>query len=667
MARSESATQAVTLIPFLQPSDHAPRLALTQWPTDAAYPFAVVDDSAPLSRIIRGSFRTAADSRLIDVFLVVQRDQYRLKDTTLSTLTNQDLEACWQNIPAQTTADPGDAALIELTPQMDENAGLAVFAPLLFCREKQCFMPILCPSCGRGLELCEDEDLLRKKGLHPYGTSVRRYLYCPVCSCSGASEFYVREREDADPLFLFDSGDLIDRLRLLADKETATGTLPCVSCSERDTCFGPTNKVRRRLLPFSFYPFHMLIVAAPQLNTLDFASLLSGGAPGELAEQIDNCAFPGRVASLNGLEDFGSVTWTNFTSGDERAFSELLFLKLSLLAEVVGRAASTAITPPRGESLWVYLPRICQNLPQGWNFRHLFTDDITPLPIVHELEHNPLLLPAQTGLIFFQVLLSNREVAGNRVIAAVRHYLANKGDDSLLSPLCVSANIFRNPDGHLSNRLQDECWFKACATGFDLLATALGRTSPCLAEIHRSLRTLTEETKSLLFSTKLAGNAPVVTVSSLGRDDSQSQLMIKQVLADMITRCRTELREKPSANQDDRSDEIMETIILRSGASSEPLVTQNAPLEETAPIMIHISPPHREKCENVIAAPEEELNETVMMASPRPANQCLEPTQPKPPGSETDLPIALEQGQDELAETVMIIPAGGRNRPGGYR
>lgn len=666
MARMESATQALKLIPFLQPSNHAPRLVLTQWPNDASYPFAVVDDSAPFSRIMRGSFRTAAGSRLMDVFLIVQRDQYLLKDSSFSTLTNQDVEICWQNVLARNAATAGDDALIELSPQTDDSSGLVVFAPLLFCREKQLFLPLLCPSCGSEFELCRDDELLQKKGLHPYGTSVRRYLYCPVCNSSGKSEFYVREREDADPLFIFNCEDLIDRLRLLAGKEVANGTLLCASCDERDTCFGTANSVRRRLLPFSFYPFHMLIVAAPELNALDFSSLLSGGTAVELAEEIDNCAFPGRFASLNDLEDTGPVTWTNFTKGDERAFSELLFLKLSLLEEIVGRAATKAITPPRGENVWVYLPKICRNLPLGWNFRHLFTDDITPLPFVHELEQNPLLLPAQSGLLYFQVLLSNREVSGSRVIDAVRQYLADNGDDSLLRSLCVSANIFRDPVGHLSSRQQEECWTKACATGFDLLDAARGRASLGLAEIHRSMRILTDEARDLLFSTKKVENSPVGTVSNIAVDDNQAQLTIRQVIADMISRCRAELLERPSATPDDRSDEIVETIILRTGASSEPLVTQNAQLEESATVIIPFNPPVMENTVDVIAATEEELNETVMIGSSRPANQCFEPTPPQPPASEPQT-TAPEQEQDELAETVMIIPPAGRNRPGGSR
>ena len=668
MSRTESTKQA-SLLPFLQPSNGAPRLALAEGETDATYPFAVVDDSAPFSRVIRGSFITGAASPLKDVFLVQQRDHYRLENTTFGNVTNIDIEASWHSLNPKTVSAATGDGLIELTPSLFVDEKKMMFAPLLFCRERQLYMPVLCPACARELELCHDDSLLQQKGLHPYATTARKYLYCPSCSNSEHSEFYVRERGDSDPLFLQDCMDLVNRLARLTDNGVAPSSFPCATCAERDTCFGPTNKVRSRLSPFSFYPFHLLIVDAPALNALDFTSLLSGSSSSELSEQLDRRAFPGRFFSLKAVEDAGTVKWTNFTQEDDRGFPELLFLKLSLLEEIVGRVAADADCKLRGDRVWVYLSKICRNLPVGWNFRMLFMDDITPTPSAHVLERNPSMALARAGLLFFQILLGSRKVAAGNIVEAVRQYLSDKSDEvgeagkSLLKEMCVPANIFRNPDGFVLNQLYEEAWNRACAAGYALLDTARGRSTVSCAEIHHSLQELLEETRSNLFSTV---QVQIESKSAdTDRGEEQIKMTIHRVISNMIARCRDEIRDKPTATPDDNFDEVVETVILRAGATPAPLVATAPPTTEDVATVIIASAPAVQgiAVNNFSDAAESELQETVIMSSQppvQPVREAAAPT-PQPPSA------AVPEQDDDLAETVMITPAVGRNRPGGVR
>lgn len=675
MASPESLQRAISLLPFLQPSNHLPRLALTEGTSDASYPFAMVDDSDPFTRVIRGSFLTDAGSRLKNVFLILQRDMYRQKETTFSTVTNRTIEAGWFRIPLLATTSDSADEFISLTADSCDNKIMKEFLPLLFCREKKLFMPLLCPSCARELELCRDDELLLKKGLHPYSTSARRYLYCPSCCSSEQNEFFVRERENADPLFLLDCMDLVHRLQLLAENGVDSSRFPCASCAERNTCFGSTNCVRNRLSPFSFFPFHLLIIEAPTLNALDFIALLSGATSGKLVEQLDRRAFPGRVSSLNAIDDTGAVKWTIFSQGDERAFPELLLLKLTLLEEVVGRIEAKEHSSLQEERVWVYVPKVGKNLPRGWNFKLLFIDDLTPVASVHEIEHNSAQARARIGMYFFQVLLSGMKVGGSSIAEAVSQYLSDKsctGDESEtsgLKRLCVPVNIFLNSDGYVINRLFVEVWDKACAVGFELLDVARGTSVTCCTEIHNSLLNLLEETRTLLFST---GQMKSESTASDRGDDPEKRAMIRRIVSEMIVSNQVGTQQKPFSPPDDRLDEVVETVILRTTAPPEPLIAPKLSVDADATVIISNTIPVEERTLELTSVGEEELMETVVLSSKGFARQAqgepsLERPLPVEPSAQQLTYAKPSTEQDDLCETVMISSPSGRHRPGGGR
>jgi len=675
MARPETLQRTISLLPFLQPSNHSPRLDLTEGTSDASYPFAIVDDSAPYTRVIRGSFLTDSGSVLKNVFLVLQRDMYRQKDTTFSTVTNLTIEESWLGIPSLSATSHSVNELITLTADSCNNEKMKLFSPLLFCREKKLFMPLLCPSCARELELCHDDDLLLQKGLHPFSTSVRRYLYCPSCRSSEQSEFFIREREDADPLFLSDCMDLVHRLRLLAENGVDLSRFPCVSCAEQGTCFGSNNSVRSRLSPLSFFPFHLLIVDAPTLNALDFIALLSGATSGMLAEQLDRRVFPGRVSSLKTIENNGPVKWTIFAQGDERAFPELLFLKLSLLEELVGRVEINLNTSLRGERVWVSVPKVGRNLPIGWNFQLLFIDDLTPEPFVHEIERNSSMALARTGLFFFQVLLGSSEVAGRSIVEAVSQYLSDKSGTggetgtSRLRELCIPANIFPKFDGYVTNRLFEDCWDKACAAGFELLDVVRGESQKQCTEIHHYLLNLLEETRTMLFS---AGQMKNETAATYRISEQEKLAMIRRIISELIASNRQDVQQKPPVAPDDLNDESVETVILRSIQVPVLPITPVPLVDADATVIFPSSIPVQERTlELTSAAIEDELMETVVLSSHRFVQQGQDTVRPQiqsavPPPAQPP-PTEPSHELDELSETVMLSSPTSRYRPGGVR
>ena len=676
MAKPETSQRAISLLPFLQPSGPSPRLILTEGTPDASYPFAMLDDSDPFTRVIAGSFLTDAGSRLKNVFLILQRDMYPLQDTTFSTVTNLEIEAGWLKIPSQAITSNTDYEIISLTADPYDNEKMRIFSPLLFCREQKLFIPLLCPSCARELELCHDDELLAQKGLHHYSTSLRRYLYCPSCSSSGQSEFFfVREREYADPLFLSDCMDLVYRMKLLAEKGIDPSKFPCISCVERETCFGSSNSVRRRLSPFSFFPFHMLMVKAPTLNALDFNALLSGYTSGELAEQLDRRAFPGRVSSLNAIDNTGVVKWTIFPQGDERAFPELLFLKLSLLEEVLGRVTANVSASLQGARVWVYLPKISQNLPMGWNFKLLFIDDLTPDVTAHEIERNSRSILARTGLFFFKILLSSRNISDGRIDEAVSHYLsASTGADeetgsSTLLRLCDPASIFLRSDGYVINQQFGVSWSKACAMGFELLDAARCNNVTKCSAIHTALRNLLEETQLLIFVTGQSKSESAVAGCS---SELEKLAIIRRVVTEMIASNRAQIQQKSLIPQHDRYDEVVETVMLRaSAAPSEQLHAPSPTADDDATVIIPTEKPVQEKPPALLPAEEEEeLMETVILSSRHfsrqaPKEQHFQRLLSESPPAEQQASARPSLVQDDLSETVMISAPSGRHRPVG--
>jgi hypothetical protein len=243
--------------------------------------------------------------------------------------------------------------------------------------------------------------------------------------------------------------------------------------------------------------------------------------------------------------------------------------------------------------------------------------------------------------------------------------------------LCVPGNICWDADGIELPRQKLEYWDRVCATGFALLDTARGKSQKICTEILHSLRALVEETREHLFS---AGSMENESVAN-DRGIDQAKMTVFRVVSDMLESCRAEIREKtPSPPVQHVADDVVETIILRSGASPKPPVTPDVSPDvigdDSATVIIPNDPPVEDSTVELVSATDYDLSETVIMTSQPPVQQppVQQPPVQQPPVS--TISMATEAGlsrsanvsepeADDLAETVMIIPAAGRYRPGG--
>jgi hypothetical protein len=278
-------------------------------------------------------------------------------------------------------------------------------------------------------------------------------------------------------------------------------------------------------------------------------------------------------------------------------------------------------------------------------------------------------------MYFFQILLSGRKVGGSSIVEAVSQYLSDNkctgeaSGTSSLKRLCVPANIFLDSDGCVINRLFEEVWNKACAAGFELLDVARGKSLTRCTEIHDSLLNLLEETRTLLFST---GQMKSESTASDSGNDPEKLAMIRRIVSEMIISNRVGVQQKPFLPPDDRFDEVVETVILRSAPPSEPLIAAKPSMDADATVIIPNAIPVQERILELTSVGEEELLETVVLSSRRFTQQAQEePSHQRPSPAEASAQQQAfakpSQEQNDLCETVMISSPSGRQRPGGGR
>jgi len=318
----------------------------------APFPFRIISDAAPLTRLIEARLITGAISEIKRVFLLVQKDSYSLagdamlkegvrrqeaggRRNTARPLNNQDIDNAWQNAFSSSRHKESNNSAIILPHQVDrqeEKERLMPFQPLFYCRQKKLFFEPPCPKCGTPLRQCYDDDLLIRSGLLPYSTSLKRYLYCPACadskeagSSSGGCDFYTFALESLDPPWLMDRRDLIRRFgHLIEGKDNPdlreevrsqesevrrqeaggrryTSHFPCLKCAGNRECYGPDSRCLSRVLPFAFYSFYLLTFEAMSIHALDFLALVSGASFEELETGLTTAHESGRAECLKAV------------------------------------------------------------------------------------------------------------------------------------------------------------------------------------------------------------------------------------------------------------------------------------------------------------------------------------------------------------------------------
>lgn len=261
MSASAATTCYASLLSYLQDGGSNVRPVLSLVPSlpgyqERDYPFRVLDDTDATSRLVAAEFVTDSGALLKKIVLRIQKDQYSFQ-ASVST-TNDAVDADWQDAFLQRYhgARGPDGPLFSV--QVTALGGAARLSSLFYCRERRLFFHPVCPSCGSALELCTDDLLLNRAGLHPYTTSLKRYLSCRSCTANDRHEFYTYEREATDPVTMRDRWSLIDRFRFVTEAATESGAFPCIGCAEWESCYGIDQNARLRIVPFAFYPFYLI-------------------------------------------------------------------------------------------------------------------------------------------------------------------------------------------------------------------------------------------------------------------------------------------------------------------------------------------------------------------------------------------------------------------------
>lgn len=650
--------------------------------TSDSFPFLVVAHSDPLTRLIKAEFATDSGSKIRDVFLLVQRDDYRFSANQLAPLTNADIEGFWQKTHRYHHQHRDGHPLITLRQQIDKTGNLVPFQPLFFCGATKVFFHPPCPSCGMPLQQCSDDQLLDSLGLQQYARSLNRYLFCPSCFSSGrAKDFFIRRKGIHDPPLAKDAVKLIQAFGQLVQEKTEGADLPCIACSQNELCFRPGLSPAPPIAPFSFYPFFMLIYEAMSLNGLDFLALTSGASFDELMAHLKRRGEPGRALHIESSKP-DRTTPQSFLFGEEtRLFLEILYLKLSFLGQIVVELFPDPNSRQPDpllyvDKIWVKLKDRPGLLPYLWNYELNFIDLMRgPL----DFPAHPKMPPAYSlhllGLIWFAAFLANSRQGISEVHQALERSRDRVLGDDLPIPgnLMVDAaffpeNVFWNPAPFEMTADWHRLWEDVLRIGWSMLQASVQVGSFHTGdELIRQIEQLRTRIKRELFSE---------TAAEKHRDRSAEDEAIQQILSHIAANWR-------QSSVATRKDELEETLVLPSQVSSEATPTRALELEtEGVTETVILAPP--KFLENVEPAIDEEIfQETVLLpgrglkgvvqadgSSPRKAaeelskavilgaptassdlEETLFPDQPSSSGKKTKEAGGAEE---EMAETIIL-------------
>ncbi len=645
------------------------------------FPFLVITDSDPLARLIEGQFVTDAGSELKKVFILVQRDEYLLTKDELWPINNQDVDNSWQKA-FSFYAEKQDRSLMILSNQINENGKLMLLSSLFFCKTRQLFFHPPCPNCGLLLQQCEDDDLLIRSGLQPYSTSLKRYLFCPSCGSSGNYDFYIYELDPFDPPTLKDRWTLLKEFGLLREGRKEVGKLPCDGCPDHQECYGADHRVLARIVPFSFYPFYILIFEAMSLNALDFLSLISGATFEELGAKLETRGELGRINCLNAIKQNGLVKSPFFYDRDARYFLEVLYLKLSFLGEVLQNlfSGNNLFRHPdlrlSIDRIWVRLADHGGLLPFFWNFRVKSIDISRPFV---ESQTSSKLPPSSDlyflGLVWFYALLVNKKQDISKVLLSLKEAVSNSfstGDfssDKLfkeeVNPVFLPLNIFWDTEGKKFSHNWHRLWGKSLSLGWSLFKASFQYDPKWLKEeFWQQLQNVREEVKSNLFQKEPMDFRQAYSSEQVHQLELENEA-VHNILVKIMNKWRLRveaveeeetiilpsqgLKEKTSPLQE--KEELQETVILSPEGLKEkasPPSLQEKEVTEVVPETVIISPPGIDKysSDSLPGEQAQDLGQEEKMISPKEVEK-LELTKKR---------IKKPEDEDFLAETVILGP-----------
>ncbi len=592
-----------TLLPYLDSRKAPFYLKFSQIDEDPAsggvrpYPFLMITDSDPLTRVLDASLVTDGTSEIKRLFVLIQKDHYSLRKEELWPFNNKDVENAWQKAFAA-YAEMKQPPLITLCGQIGNRGTLRPFQSLLFCRYQRFFFHPLCPRCSGVLQQCEEDDLLLHSGLQPYSTSLKRYLFCPSCHRGGGKDFYVYELEYNDPPFLKDWRSLMKEYGELPAGRERLPQFPCGECPDLQGCYGPNPQILSRIVPFSFYPFWMLIFESMSLNASDFIPLISGAEIEPLEGHLRQEGEAGRSNLLKRVKLDSQSEVPFFFRHEKKYFSEILYLKLTFLGNLIQTLTlreSRNHHPdfrPSLEKIWVKLADQSPLLPFFWNFHVRYIDIVRPgletksLPKPPSSEHLFFL-----GLVWFYVLLVNDKQNFSRVSLSLQEILdpltsnrdfsfvtvLREGSHATLNP----ENIFWYPEGRKVQKDEAPLWDKSLLLGWSLFKASFGYDLKGLEEeFWRELEDLREEVKRDLFSKEPVETPEEKVTADLSQDDA-----IHGILMEILKKWKLETEAG--------NEEARETVILPAGGLKKPTPSLGKEAQRV-PETVIIPPPRTE-------------------------------------------------------------------------
>ncbi len=332
---------------------------------NTAFPFQVVDNSGKLARVIQGEIRLNKTLKFKKLLLLVQRDNYPFEYSDLNPVTNSMLDKRWQHLISSGT----NSSALHFTSPEEYIEEPYLFKSLFYCQKMDSYFHPPCPVCAAELELCMDDELLKKNALPSYSNSLKRYLYCPKCiSTSAQTKFYTYSKDGYDPGYVKNRFDLIHDFKNL--KVSSEHFFPCHTCKERMECYMSGEKADKRINFFSFFPFHMMCFNDSDMTMEAFLPLISGA-------DIDDLDLLREYGiSLPDKEKFNKYESKQafFFKDSPMFFLEVMYLKLSLLRET---ARIISIRSKQSQfyefelsfkKLWIKLGDKESVLPYLWNF-----------------------------------------------------------------------------------------------------------------------------------------------------------------------------------------------------------------------------------------------------------------------------------------------------------
>jgi hypothetical protein len=675
-----------SLLPYLQSKKNHIRLEISLNSREPSYlekspfPFLLVNESTPFERLLEARILTDAGSTIKRVFLLQQSDNYCHVPDEMWPLTNQDVDQRWRDTIELYSSHSvvGNSNPILLAEQIQKNGACSQFQPLLYCAFKDVYFHPPCPQCGDFLYLCCDDALLAESTLLPYTTSLKRYLYCPICQeQSGNAQFYAYSRGGNDTSTLKDRRHLVNDFGNLILKSESLDSFPCMNCSELTACYGTDNRVMSRIVPYSFYPFHVLIFEADTMSASDFLALISGASFEALEANLSGQQAHGRLRCLQ-TYDHTRPTRSDFMFGSdsEKGFLEILYLKLSFLGELFseffsdsnhGLYCDASLSLDR---VWVRVAGQAGLLPQFWNFSLSILDiwsDLSRQP--HLSKYPPVYGHHFLGTIWFYALLVNDQQSVEDVRSELdRHLSAFNAQDQVFSqniqtegsgPVFSPENIFWNPASKQVGEKWHRMWRKSLDIGGAILAAAFQAEHKWSSdEFWLDYNTLRTDIKSELF-----GQAPMATPAALESEDPA----IADILIRLHAKWRREIRPPASPPTENDTQTVIipgpqknqtpaETLILAPDAQLKTsLPSDHAPTGEETLVLPSNNRP-QPPIPAIPSSDDDLIQETVILS---PGN-----TAPKPPGVDS---INTDIGrEDDLPETVVLSPGrhpGGRSNP----